>query len=91
MGAPYRRKYHHTKSKGQETSVRCEFCGKIVPKWKTFTSYKSFGINDPVLRKQIDPRFVSSFTRKTYACPSCARHRHIIKPGRSRKSRTSNL
>jgi ribosomal protein S26 len=87
MPAPYKRGYHHTKSKGHESNVTCVYCGKTVPRWKSFATYRGFRISDPVLRKQIDPRFVSGFTRKSYACPSCARHRGIIKIGRSRKSR----
>ena len=39
------------------------------------------------LRKQIDPRFVSSVQSKMYVCPSCARYRGIVQAGRSRKSR----
>ncbi len=90
MSAPYKRGYKHTKSKGQESHVICGFCGRSVPRWKTFTSYRGFKLNDPVLRKQIDRRFVSSFMRKMYVCPACARHRGIVKVGRSRKSRASN-
>lgn len=86
MPAPYKRGYKHTTSKGHESNVNCDYCGKIVPRWKTFTSYKSFRINDPALMKQIDRRFVSMFSRKMYACPSCARYRGIVKIGRSRKS-----
>lgn len=87
MGAPYKRGYQHTKSKGKESKVTCGTCGRTVPRWKTFVSYKGFGIRDPVLRKQIDRRFVSTFQTKVYMCPACARHRKVSNPGRSRKSR----
>lgn len=87
MSAPYRRGYTHTKSKGKETTVNCSYCARSVPKWKTFVQYRGFRINDPTLRKQIDPRFVSSVQSKMYVCPSCARYRGIVKAGRSRKSR----
>jgi len=90
MGAPYRRTYQHTRSKGKESTVTCGYCGKIVPRWKTFPVYKGFRISDPVLRKQIDPRYVSSFERKMYVCPSCARYRGVVQVGRSRKSRRGN-
>ncbi|MBI4162430.1 MAG: hypothetical protein HY513_02005 [Candidatus Aenigmarchaeota archaeon] len=90
MPAPYTRGYKHTGGKGHETVVNCDFCGKKVPRWKTFVTYKGFRISDPVLKKQIDPRFTSMFSRKMYACPSCARYRGIVKIGRSRKSRHSN-
>ncbi|MCX6815827.1 MAG: hypothetical protein NT120_03175 [Candidatus Aenigmarchaeota archaeon] len=89
MGAPYRRTYQHTKSKGHESTVNCGFCGRIVPRWKTFVQYKKFRITDPVIRKQVDPRFTSSFERKIYVCPSCARFRGIVEVGRSRKSRSN--
>ena len=89
MPAPYRRKYHHTGSKGRESTVTCGFCGRNVPRWKSFVSYRGFRITDPVIRKQIDMRHVSTFSRKIYVCPSCARFRGIIKIGRSRKSRSS--
>ncbi|MBI4896341.1 MAG: hypothetical protein HY832_02225 [Candidatus Aenigmarchaeota archaeon] len=89
MGAPYERGYKHTKSKGKETNVDCGYCGRTVPRWKTFSTFKRFRISDPTLRKQIDTRFISSFERKIYACPACARHRGIVQIGRSRKSRVS--
>jgi len=89
MPAPYRRGYHHTKSKGHESMVTCDFCGRRVPRWKTFASYRGFRISDPVLRKQIDPRQMSMFQRKSYVCPACARFRGIVKVGRSRRSRRS--
>ncbi|MFC2143234.1 hypothetical protein ACFLQN_02440 [Candidatus Aenigmatarchaeota archaeon] len=87
MSAPYKRKYRHTGKKGRESSVTCGYCGKTLPRWKSFTTYKGFRITDPTLKKQIDKRFTSMFQRKMYACPSCARHRGIVQPGRSRKSR----
>jgi small subunit ribosomal protein S26e len=87
MAAPYKRGYHHTKSKGHESNVDCNFCGRSVPRWKTFATFRGFRITDPVLRQAIDKRAVSMFQRKQYACPSCARHRGIVKAGRSRKSR----
>jgi len=87
MSAPYKRGYLHTKSKGHESTVNCGFCGRIVPRWKTFVVFRGFRVTDPSIRKQIDSRYTSSFSRKMYACPSCARHRGIVKIGRSRNSR----
>ncbi|MFH1105992.1 MAG: hypothetical protein V1731_02145 [Candidatus Aenigmatarchaeota archaeon] len=81
--APYTRKYHHTKSRGSETTVTCGFCGRMVPRYKTFTTMRGFRITDPSILKEIDPRFVSVYSQKIYACPSCARHRGIIKPGKT--------
>lgn len=91
MPAPYTRGYSHTGGKGHESNVVCGYCGRTVPRWKTFTSFRGFRITDPVLRKQIDPRMTSTFSRKIYACPSCARYRGIIKIGRSRKSRPGGM
>jgi small subunit ribosomal protein S26e len=90
MPAPYRRTYQHTKSKGHESTVTCEFCGKKVPRWKALTSGRKFSINDPVLKQQIDKRLMSMFYRKAYICPSCARFRGIVEIGHSRKSRRKN-
>jgi ribosomal protein S26 len=90
MPAPYSRGYSHSKGRGHESTVNCGFCGKSVPRWKTFPVYRGFRISDPVLRKEIDRRRVSTFERKMYACPSCARFRGIVKVGRSRKTRTGH-
>lgn len=87
MSAPYRRGYTHTKSKGKETTVTCSYCGKMVPRWKTFVQFRGFRLNDPTLRKQIDRRYMNTISSKMYVCPSCARYRGIVKVGRSRKSR----
>jgi len=88
MPAPYKRGYHHTKSKGRESSVTCGFCGRKVPRWKAFTQFRGFRISDPVLRKQLDHRQMSMFQRKIYVCPGCARFRGIVKVGKNRKTRS---
>ena len=87
---PYKRGYVHSKGRGQETKIRCDFCSKIVPRWKTFPVFRGFRINDPMINKNMDKRMISGFQRKMYACPACARFRGIIKPGRSRTTRVSN-
>ncbi|HLD49474.1 MAG TPA: hypothetical protein VJB11_03850 [archaeon] len=89
MPAPYRRGYKHTGGKGHESTVDCGYCGRKVPRWKTFVKYQGFRITDPAIRKQIDRRHMSMFSRKIYVCPSCARFRGIVKVGRSRKTRSS--
>lgn len=81
--APYTRKYAHTKTRGAETNVTCGFCGRLVPRYKTFVKYRGFRITDPGILKAVDPMYVSVYSQKVYACPSCARHRGIIKPGKS--------
>ena len=89
MPAPYTRGYSHSKGRGHESNVNCDFCGKTVPRWKTFPVYRGFRIDDPIIKKDVDRRRISTFSRKMYACPSCARFRGIIKVGRSRKTRSS--
>jgi small subunit ribosomal protein S26e len=54
----------------------------MVPKYKTFAVYRGFSITDPSLRKDLGRRNLSLFSTKIYACPSCARHRRIIKKKR---------
>ena len=85
--APYRRGWTHGTERGHEGTINCGFCGRLVPRWKTFPVYRRFGINDPVIRAQMDPRRMSLVERKLYACPSCARFRGIVKLGKSRKTR----
>jgi len=81
--APYKRKYAHTKSRGREGTVRCDGCGREVPKWKTFTKIKGFRITDPTILKQVDRRFIHLMKRKVRLCPSCARFQGISQPGKS--------
>lgn len=78
----YRRGWHHTHIRGRETMVTCGFCGRKVPKYKTFSVFRGFSINDPSLRKELGRRNLSLFSTKMYACPSCARHRRIVKKKR---------
>jgi len=75
----YRRGWHHTKSRGNETSTTCGFCGRMVPRYKTFPVYRSFSLNDPLLRKELGKKAQSLSSTKMYACPACARHRKIVK------------
>ena len=81
--APYRRRYEHTAGRGKEAVVTCDFCGREVPKYKTFVVRRGFRFSDPTLAKQIDKRLVHTFSRKMRACPSCARFRGIVRPGKS--------
>lgn len=87
VAAGYKRTYKHSgNSRGSETRVRCSFCGKTVPRYKTFPVYSGFRINDAGLRKEIDRRDMHFMSQKKLACPGCARHRGIVRKGRSRKS-----
>ncbi|MEM5802254.1 MAG: hypothetical protein QXQ18_02620 [Candidatus Aenigmatarchaeota archaeon] len=81
--APYKRKYWHTKKRGREVTVKCEFCRREVPRYKTFVVTKGFRISDPLILQQTDKRFIHMLTRKIRVCPSCARFRGIAQPGKS--------
>jgi small subunit ribosomal protein S26e len=81
--APYRRKYWHTKTRGRETTVTCEFCKREVPRYKTFVITKGFRISDPAILQQVDKRMIHLLKRKIRVCPSCARFRGIAQPGKS--------
>ena len=89
ISAPYKRTYQHTKNTGKESTVRCSFCGKITPKWKAFFFFFWFRKKDPTVRKKVDKRRISAFSKKQYAFPSCVKFRGIIQKERSRKSRSS--
>ena len=79
----YKRGWSHSKGRGKEGSIFCGFCGKRVPKYKTFSVTKSFGINDPQLKKDLGfGRYSTLFQRKMHACPACARHRNIVRKKR---------
>lgn len=73
----YKRGWTHTKRRGSEASISCGFCGKIVPKYKTFPVFRGFRITDPGLRKDLSGK-LSFMSNKVYACPACARHRNIV-------------
>jgi small subunit ribosomal protein S26e len=76
---PYKRGWHHTHTRGKETVINCSFCGRLVPKYKTFAVYRGFSITDPLLKKELGRKNLSLTSAKMYACPSCARHRRIVK------------
>jgi len=82
----YKRGWSHTKRRGHETTVNCDFCSRIVPKFRTFAVVRGFGINDPSLRKELaeSGSSLSFLANKMYACPSCARHRGIVRKNRNR-------
>ncbi|MBI4021695.1 MAG: hypothetical protein HY369_05630 [Candidatus Aenigmarchaeota archaeon] len=76
----YKRGWHHTKTRGKEGTVNCGYCGRMVPKYKTFPTVRGFGITDPGLRKELGfRRGYNLMQNKVYACPACARHRNIVR------------
>lgn len=81
----YKRGWHHTKTRGRETTVSCGFCGRQVPKYKTFPVVKGLRISDPLIRRELgfmSRRGPTLFQNKIYACPACARHRSIVRKKR---------
>jgi small subunit ribosomal protein S26e len=77
----YKRGWSHTKTRGRESMVTCDFCGRKVPKYKTFPVIKGFRITDPVLRNELrqQNRGMFSTVNRAHACPACARHRNIVR------------
>jgi len=75
----YSRGWHHTKTRGRESMVTCGFCGRRVPKYKTFPVVRGFRISDPMLRKELGKQQLSFMQNKIHACPACARHRNIVR------------
>ncbi|MCD6403168.1 MAG: hypothetical protein J7K98_02470 [Candidatus Aenigmarchaeota archaeon] len=86
--APYKRTYKHVSRRGRESLVKCDMCGRYVPRWKTFVVVKGFRITDPYILKQVDKRYIHMLKRKLRVCPKCARFYGIVNPGKSvRKSK----
>ncbi len=78
----YKRGWTHSKGRGTESMVTCAFCGRKVPKYKTFSVVKGFKISDPMLRSEMGYRGRGSpmlMQNKARACPACARHRNIVR------------
>lgn len=88
--APYKRQYQHSKKRGHEGTVACGSCGKMVPRWKTFVTYRGFRITDPTILKQIDRRMLHLMGGQTRVCPGCARSQHIVNKGRSVRKKHMN-
>lgn len=85
MKKSYTRGWHHTKTRGKESTVMCTYCGRKVPKYKTFPVVKGFRINDPMLKREFGSmarRGLSLLQTKSHACPACARHRKIVRKKR---------
>ena len=81
--APYTRKYQHTQSRGHEQLVICGYCGKRVPRYKTFLKFRGFRITDPSILREVDRNDIHMSTHKMYVCPKCARFYKVVQRGRS--------
>ena len=78
----YSRGWHHTKTRGKEGMVTCGFCGRKVPRYKTFPVARAFRVTDPLLKRELGYGRSSLGHTKIYACPACARHRKIVRKKR---------
>ena len=87
--APYKREYKHTSRRGQEVKITCDQCGRMVPRWKTFSVRRGFRINDPAILQQVDKRMIHLLTRTERVCPKCARFYHIVQRGKSERKKGS--
>ncbi|MBU5575006.1 MAG: Cas8a1 family CRISPR/Cas system-associated protein [Candidatus Aenigmatarchaeota archaeon] len=81
--APYTRKYEHTKTRGRESIVTCGYCGRQVPRYKTFIKYSGMRISDPLILQQVDKSMIHLMKHKMYVCPSCARFHRIVQRGKT--------
>ncbi|MFH1978215.1 MAG: hypothetical protein ABIJ92_02735 [Candidatus Aenigmatarchaeota archaeon] len=81
----YKRGWQHTKGRGREGTISCDFCGRQVPKYKTFSVFKGFRITDPLIRQELGGRGYSGGSM-SFACPACARHRKIVKKDFNKKT-----
>jgi small subunit ribosomal protein S26e len=85
--APYKREYRHTDSRGAERLVRCDSCGRTVPRYKTFTKVRGMHLGDPALMRQVDRRMIHMMQRVERYCPGCARSKGIVQPGKSTRKK----
>ncbi|MFH0957026.1 MAG: hypothetical protein V1813_04160 [Candidatus Aenigmatarchaeota archaeon] len=77
----YKRGWKHGRARGKEQTITCSYCGRLVPKYKTFSVTRGFRITDPLLRDALGAqgRSISLMNSRMHACPGCARHRHIVR------------
>ena len=86
MKAPYRREYKQSSSRGKDYIIRCNGCGRKVPRFKTFVAYRGFRI-DPELERMVGRKNVHTFQLKMHYCPKCAKNLGIVQPGKLGKRR----
>ena len=65
-------------SRGRDQTIKCEFCGRSVPKHKAV----EISVGMRLSRDLYDvAEYVSIATNKAHCCISCAKHRKIVKEG----------
>ncbi len=77
--APYVREYKQSKSRGKDYVIRCDGCGRKVPRFKTFVSYKGFRLDYDII-KMVGRENVHVSAIKAHYCPKCARNLGIVQP-----------
>ncbi len=86
----YDRGYDSSKQRGKKGTVNCGFCGRKVPRQKTFITHRGFRITDPTILNAVeDKRQIHTQTHKVYACPKCARFYGIVEKKGQRQRRRS--
>ncbi|MCS7121517.1 MAG: hypothetical protein NZ895_02815 [Archaeoglobaceae archaeon] len=81
MKAPYVREYKSSKSRGKDYMIRCDGCGRKVPRFKTFVAYRGLRIDHDIV-KLVGEKNVHVGVHKMYYCPKCARNLGIVQPGK---------
>ncbi len=76
--APYTRGHKQSTSRGHQSTVFCNFCGRKLPRHKALVTRRGFRITDPLLKRELDRSQYGFSSEKQYACPACARHRGIV-------------
>ncbi len=81
MKAPYVREYKQSKSRGKDYMIRCDGCGRKVPRFKAFPAYRGFRLDYEIV-KMVGEKNVHVPSYKVYYCPKCARNFGIVQPGK---------
>ncbi len=79
--APYVREYKQSKARGKDYMVRCDGCGRKVPRFKTFVTYRGLRLDYDIV-KMVGRKNISVTRVKAYYCPKCARNLGIVQPGK---------
>ncbi|MBN2517993.1 MAG: hypothetical protein JXB14_04045 [Candidatus Altiarchaeota archaeon] len=65
-------------SRGRDQVIKCEFCGRNVPKHKAVEVTVGTRLSRDVYEVA---EYVSMSSKKGYCCISCAKHRRIVRDG----------
>ncbi|MDI9646041.1 MAG: hypothetical protein QFX40_05040 [Archaeoglobales archaeon] len=87
MKAPYVREYKRSKARGKDYMIRCDGCGRKVPRFKTFAVYRGFKLDYDII-KLVGEKNVHLTNQKMHYCPKCARSLGIVQPGKLGRRRS---